>query len=116
MGVEMRVFLIPRINSFRPNAEALASFVEKLRDGAWVCDPKKPWFPKMTFKTYRHHVHAKTTGAYVETLADGIKRVKEGAGYRPFPHTDISNWFADQSELDLNSLVDYSRRRIFERE
>jgi hypothetical protein len=78
MGVEMEVFLIPRDNAFRPDGASLATFVEKLRAGRWVCDPQTPSFREMKFAMMRPHVHAAETGAYVARLA------REGAGWNVY--------------------------------
>jgi hypothetical protein len=111
MGVEMRIFLIPCDQTFRPGGAALASFVEALRAQGYVVDPSKPSFSTMTYESMRHHAHAKATGALVMTPANTVARIEQGVGYESFPKDDLAKWFSDREDSDVRIVwpVEHAR-------
>jgi hypothetical protein len=98
MGVEKKVYVIPRNNSFRPPAGALAGFVERLRQDDWVADPARPWFGNLTFTGMKDHKHAKATGGYVERPG----HLKDDTRYSPLPlaRSDMDRLFAEIERED----------------
>jgi hypothetical protein len=103
MGVEMRIFLVPRDNAFRPDGAALASFVEKLRAGQWIADPTTPVFGELRFRMTRTSVHAAKTGAYLSKAASSIARLRDGAGITPLPGDErgLANLLASERDSDF---------------
>jgi len=62
MGVEYRRYLIPRSNSFLPEATVIAELVSVLRRERWLIDSSSPHLTAMPFRMNRRHAYAKAAG------------------------------------------------------
>jgi hypothetical protein len=72
MGVEYRRYLIPRSNSFLPDAAVVAELVNALRRERWLIDPSSQHLAAMPFRMNRRHAYAKAAGYFCETAAGCI--------------------------------------------
>jgi hypothetical protein len=101
MSTESRIFLIPRNNSFKPDAESLARFLDELRKGAWICDPEAPDFAALTFTTMRQSAFASKTGAYCKVSVSTGKGSNADSGYAAFPTANVAIWLRARGDADF---------------